>query len=260
MPLQAYFDNLEPRDPNVEIWRFVPLVFFEDLIANDELYFCRADLFKQDENEGIPPEDYIRRVMGLQRYVLKDETELSHQMGTLAQQREAFYVNCWHLHRYETAEMWREFAQDGVAIRSRYDLLKSIMTSMPDAAHLGVMRYGEDRLNQTGRMNVLQFINTKRKHFESESEVRAILWCPDLFDGGNRHVDTNNFTHSRPLPENPRHQWVHEFKRRRIDLTALITGIVVSPWAKPQVLETVRQWVRAKNHTYLVQRSNLAIC
>jgi len=260
MPLQPYFDNLEPDSPDVEIWRFLPFVFFEDLMANDELYFCRADLFKQDENEGIPPDDYVRRVMGLQRYVLKDETELSHQMGTLAQDREASYVNCWHLHRHETVEMWEDFAKDGVAIRSRYDLLKSVMDGMLDMAHLGLMRYGEERLNQTGRINVLQFINTKRKRFERECEVRAILWCPDWFAGGNRHFDMNNFPHSRPLPENPRHHWVHEFKRRRIDLKALITGIVVSPWATKEVFEAVKQWVQVKNHSYEVRQSDLNNC
>ncbi|MBV9769361.1 MAG: hypothetical protein JOZ32_07310 [Bryobacterales bacterium] len=67
MSLQSYFDNLEPDSPDIEIWRFLPFKFFEDLMATEELYFCRADLFKQDEREGIPPENYIRRVMGLQR-------------------------------------------------------------------------------------------------------------------------------------------------------------------------------------------------
>jgi hypothetical protein len=88
----------------------------------------------------------------------------------------------------------------------------------------------------------------------------AILWCPDPFAGGNRHFDMNNFPRSRPLPENPRHQWVHEFKRRRIDLTALITGLVVSPWATQEVFEKAKQWVQVKNHSYEVRRSNLAIC
>lgn len=260
MPLQSYFDNWEPDAPEVEIWRFMPLMFFEDLIANDELYFCRADLFKQDEAEGIPPENYIRRVIGLQPYVIEDERSVSNWMGTLAQDREAFYVNCWHLHRHETAEMWRDFAKDGVAIRSRYDLLKSVMDSMLDTTHLGLMRYGEERLNRTGRMNVLQFINTKRKCFERECEVRAILWCPDPFAGKNRHIDVNNFPHPRPLPENALHHWVHPFKRRRVDLKALICGIVVSPWASEEVFEKVKAWVRVKNHSYEVGRSNLAIC
>jgi hypothetical protein len=155
--------------------------------------------------------------------------------------------------------MWGDFAKDGVAIRSRYDLLKSIMDDMLDTAHLGLMRYCEERLNQR-RINVLQFINTKRKRFKGEREVRAILWCPDLFAGGNRHFDVNNVPHCRPLPENQRHPWVHEFKRRRIDLKALITGIVVSPWATKQVFETVQQWVNVKNHSYEVRQSNLKIC
>jgi hypothetical protein len=130
MALQSYFDNLEPESPDEEIWRFLPFALFEDLMANDELYFRRADLFKQDETEGIPPEDFIRRVMGLRPWVLDDERQLSHQMGMLAQDREAFYVSCWHQYRHETAEMWRDFAKDGVAIRSRYDLLRSIMDCM----------------------------------------------------------------------------------------------------------------------------------
>jgi len=228
-------------------------------MANDELYFRRADLFTQDENEGIPPEDYIRRVMGLQRHLSEDERQLRHWMGTLAQDREAFYVNCWHLHRHETVEMWKNFAEDGVAIRSRFDLLKSLMDGMMDSAYLGLMRYGEERLNQTGRINVLQFINTKRKLFEGEREVRAILWCPDPFAARNRHFDLNS-PHSRPLPENPRHHWVHDFKRRRVDLKALITGVVVSPWAAKEVFGKVEHWIQVKNHSCEVRRSNLAIC
>ena len=66
----------------MEIWRFLPFAFFEDLMANDELYFCRADLFKQDESERIPPEGFIRRVMGLRRLILEDEWQLIHQMGS----------------------------------------------------------------------------------------------------------------------------------------------------------------------------------
>jgi hypothetical protein len=259
MPVESYFDNLDPDGPNVEIWRFLPFAFFEDLMANDELYFCRADLFNQDETEGIPPEVFIRRVMGLRRWVLEDERQLSHRMGILAQGREAFFVSCWHLYRHETVEMWRDVAKDGVAIRSSYDRLKLTMDCMLDSTHLGLMRYGEERLYQTGRVNVLQFISTKRMCFEAEREVRAIVWCPDPFSAGNRHFDKSNFPHSRPLPENKRHHWVPEFKRRRIDLQKLITGIVVSPWATDDFMEMAKSWAKVKNHQYEVPRSHLAI-
>ena len=258
MSLHSYFDNLEPDSPDAEIWRFMPVEYFEDLMANEELRFTRADCFKQDETEGIPPEDYLRRVMGLRRYVIEDEVTLSHHIGTLAQDRERYYVQCWHLHRHETLEMWQGFAENGVAVRSRYDLIKSVMAGMLlDRTHLGLMRYGDERLHQTGRVNVLQFIHTKRKAYEGEREVRAII--EGEFAGDNRHFDANNYPHSRPLPENPRPSWVHGYKRRRIDVTALVTGVVVSPLATDEVLGVVKHWVQVKKHSYDVRLSNLTI-
>ena len=56
----------------------MPLERFQDLMANEELCFCRSDLFAQDDEEEIPSERYLRLVMGSQRYVLDDERELNH--------------------------------------------------------------------------------------------------------------------------------------------------------------------------------------
>src|SRR5260370_18690312 len=138
MRIEFYFSQLEPTE-DTEIWRFMPLNRFEDLMANEELFFCRADLFKQDENEGIPPEDYLRKAFNLRRYDVQDEKTLLHQMGTLAQEREMFYVSCWHLARDEKAEMWKEFAESGVAIISRYGLLKATLDGLMDKFHLGLV-------------------------------------------------------------------------------------------------------------------------
>jgi hypothetical protein len=254
----SYFDNLEPDKPEAEVWRFIPFAFFEDLMANEELHFTRADRFPQDEQEGIPPENYIRHVMGLRRFHPEDEMTLRHHMGSLAQDREWFFVVCWQLFRGETYEMWKKFGEFGVAICSTYSRLKSCLDGMLDRTHLGVMRYGEKRLYQTGRVNTLQFINTKREQYETEQEVRAIVECPDPFDGGNRHFDINNVPHSRPLAENPLHSWVHAFKRRRIELGALLTGVVISPFADQDALAKAKQWVSVRKHEY-VRRSVLAI-
>src|SRR5260370_40916872 len=92
MPIYSYFDNLEPDDPDAEIWRFMPFKFFEDLMATDGFHLTRSDLFPQDEQEGIPPENYIRHVMGRRRYDPGEETRLKHHLGLLAQNREWVYV------------------------------------------------------------------------------------------------------------------------------------------------------------------------
>jgi hypothetical protein len=256
MPIQSYFDQKEPPE-DVEIWRFMSLRKFQDLMATEELYFCRADLFPQDKNEGIPPEEYLRLVMGLDQYVLEDEKELNHQMGSLAQFREMYYVNCWHLFRRETPEMWEEFGKNGVAICSRYELLKSALNGMLDRTYLGLVQYGDQHLTRTRRINTLQFISTKRIEYKDECEVRAFLEAPDPLDGGNRHFGENNWPHRDPLPENPRHHWVHDSKRRRIDLRALIVGIVVSPSTPKEISDEVKLWINVKQHSYPVRKSEL---
>jgi hypothetical protein len=141
MPIESYVGQLDP-DGDPEIWRFFPLNRFEDMIANDELFFNRADRFPQDDNEGIPPEDYLRKVFNLRRYDIADEKTLIHHTGVFAQDREAFYVTCWHLARTEQQAMWRDFG-NGVAIVSRYGMLKTVLDAQLDRTYLGLVRYGE---------------------------------------------------------------------------------------------------------------------
>jgi hypothetical protein len=63
MPVVSYYSQKEPAGEAV-IWRFMDLRKFRDLMASEELYFRRADLF-EDETEGLPPEQYVQRVLGL---------------------------------------------------------------------------------------------------------------------------------------------------------------------------------------------------
>jgi hypothetical protein len=82
MPVLPYSNRLEPAN-DAAIWRFMDLRKFRDLMASEELYFRRADLFT-DKSEGLPPEDYATRVLGLNPYDVGDRTELKHHLGSLA--------------------------------------------------------------------------------------------------------------------------------------------------------------------------------
>lgn len=98
--------------------------------------------------------------------------------------------------------------------------------------------------------NALEFITTKQAKYSADREVRAILTVYDPLAGGNRHFDLNNVTHPEPLDANPRHSWVPDCKRRRINLRALITGVVVSPWAEPDAVEEINLWVKNKGEGF----------
>jgi hypothetical protein len=240
MPVLPYYSQKEPSSDAV-IWRFLDLCKFRDLMANQELYFRRADLF-DDQSEGLPHEQYVRRVLGLDPYEIKDERALNHHLGSLAQSREMYFITCWQLHGEEDLAIWEQYAPKGVAVVSTYSLLKDSLAAMPDDTHIGLIQYGTAHL--TNRFNAMEFITTKQQKYAAECEVRAILISINPLEGGNRHFDINNFPHRVPLDVNPRHPWVHEYKRRRISVRDLLRGIVISPWAEPDEVEEIELWVK----------------
>ncbi len=251
MSAETFVDGLEPRDPNAAIWRFVNRSKFEDLIRTGELYFCRADRFK-DESEGLPPEDYVH-VLGLNPLDIRDRQQLNNEIGAIAQFREGFYVNCWYLFAEETATMWKNYGQEGVAICSRYGLLKSALASCPYRALLGLVRYGSRHL--TG-WNIIRFITTKQERYKHEQEVRAILWMPDQYAGINRHFDENNRAYPHPLTPPP--DRVPDHQRCKVDLQSLITEVVVSPFAADGLLADVKRLISDAGLCIPVRSSGLA--
>jgi hypothetical protein len=250
MPVEKYPDQIEPPDDAV-IWRFMKMNRFSELIASGEFYFCRADRFS-DESEGLPPEEYLP-ILGLNPLDLNDRRQLDDSIGCMAQFREAFYINCWHLFREETCKMWKEYGEDGVAICSRYGLLKAALNRLADRAYIGQIRYGSKHL--TG-WNTLRFITTKQLKYADEREVRAFLWIIDPYAGINRHYDLENRIHTRPLTPPPADR-VADGHLRKIDLHQLITEIVVTPWAAPCTMGEVSDILQGNGYTIPFQPSAL---
>jgi hypothetical protein len=176
---------------------------------------------------------------GLHPLDIQDRFTINNSVGSVAQLREAFYINCWHLFREETCKMWKEYGKDGVAICSQYKLLKAALEQMPDRAFLGMVRYGPQ---QIARWNLFQFIFTKRREYADEQEVRALLWIIDPHAATNRHIDEDNRVHTRPLIPPP--DSILPGQRRKLDLKALLTSIIVTPWATSDTLDEITQFVR----------------
>ena len=166
MPVLPYYTQKEPPSEAV-IWRFLDLRKFRDLMANQELYFRRADLF-DDQSEGLPPEQYVRRVLRLDPFDIKDQVSLNHHFGQLAQSREMYFITCWYLYREEDLAIWEQYAPDGVAVTSRYGLLKESLAGIPDDTYIGLIRYGTAHL--TDRFNAMEFITTKQGKYAAESD------------------------------------------------------------------------------------------
>jgi hypothetical protein len=250
MPVEPFVDDRKPTDPRSSIWRYIEFWKLQDLVQTRQLYFRRSDKL-EDEHEGLPPSEY-ERVLNLSRFDLDDIRERDHDIGSLAQFRQSLYVNCWHLDIGETATMWARYGKDGVAIVSRYDLLKQVLHPLRDKVMIGLIRYGTKHM--TG-WNVIRFITTKREEYSPEREVRAMIWLTDTGDGINRHFDLNNRPHDRPIYDPP--PTLPEGIRRDIDVASLITEVVVSPFAPTGRLEEVRTVLAASGVVAGVRESSL---
>jgi len=108
MPVQLFTDGIEPAGQDAPVWRFLDMERFKDLFTTSELYFNRADRFPQDDQEGLAPEDYLP-ILRLNWYELNDAMKLNEAIAFLRQQRESFYISCWHLFQGESGELWTKF-------------------------------------------------------------------------------------------------------------------------------------------------------
>ena len=254
MPVVPHEACSEP-DPSAVICRFIDLKKFRDLFANEELYFRRTDLFKEsDPEEALPPDDYVRQMLNLRKYDIGDELKLNNDQASNRQFSEARYIQCWQIFEGETLDMWARYG-GGVAIFSRFEPLRTALNTMLDEITVGLVRYGD---NGPIRYNVMNFLFMKRKHHDKERELRIALTCYDPVCGNNRHIGLNGFPNREPLDdENPLHEWVHECKRRRIDLKTLVTEVRLSPWATDDEIDEVNLWIKNRAPDCPVTRSEL---
>jgi hypothetical protein len=244
MPIESYDRQLLAPAANSPLWRFMPLVFFQDFMANEELYLRRCDKYaKDDPFDGIPSDEYISRQRGLRRGHPETERTLDAEQGSNRLFTEMFYLSCWNLYKPEhEMQMWQGYAPQGVAVKTTFGRLRAAVDKFPDRMFMGVVRYGDE--NMTGD-NISQALFTKRPKFHWENEVRIALWMPDPKGGQAWNYDENNVPHRHALDiyKDMRHSWAHEYKRRRFLLKDVITGIVISPWAPPEVIkEVTEEW------------------
>jgi hypothetical protein len=82
-----------------------------------------------------------------------------------------------------------------------------------------------------------------------------VLWVEDPLAGINRHFDSENRAHPRPLTPPP--DRVLEGHRRKADLQKLVTGVVVTPWASTATFDETNQLLQSNGYTIPVHRSEL---
>lgn len=179
-----------------KLWRYTDFTKYVSLLSTRGLYFARADCFK-DTFEGAkgirtnkekwdnyyldffreairnPPEgnvlEYSPEEVETEAKRLLDDFDRSGEFC-----KKHTFINCWHENEHESEAMWRLYSsvlENAIAIRTSYDSLYRALGRNPGIS-IGRIKYIDFRKICAG-VNVAYW--RKRKSFEHEKEVRAIL-------------------------------------------------------------------------------------
>jgi hypothetical protein len=170
-----YQDNTDfdrPASNEAKIWRYMDLAKLVWMLNHRCLYFTNVDKLKiEDPFEGsCQPSKLLKSVP---EPMAKD---FARKMGSCGP---PLTVNCWHINEGESAAMWKLYAGEskGIAIQSTFGRMVNAFEEFPDSVHIGKIRY-IDYQNETFKSepNIFEPILTKRKSFEHEKELRAVIW------------------------------------------------------------------------------------
>jgi Protein of unknown function (DUF2971) len=205
----------------LKIWRYVDLPKFVNMLSTGTLHFACVSSF-QDPYEGWLPRSYIEAMVNLIRTpldqmrqtqnhmvalnpnpalhcalenILQDAERKMHVPRVLKEVNEKFGASCWHINEGESEAMWRLYGPTGagIAIESTRERLDAAMKdSAPHPVHIDPVRYMDfdnDPIDKGGHRHLMGFI--KRKSFEHERELRALVMLPEPGKGASVPCDMN---------------------------------------------------------------------
>ncbi len=167
-----------PADPDVPIWRYMDFTSFIAMLEYRGIFFPRADQVS-DPYEGAisrASDEYRRRLRSeLRREGLQLPPAQFRNLDDLYRRLRALtFVSAWHMNRHESAAMWAQYgpARGSVAIQSTYRKLRRALGAH---AHIGAVRYINEHGESQPEISPLWRFMYKRKSFEHEHELRAVI-------------------------------------------------------------------------------------
>jgi len=229
---------------STRIWRYMDFTAFVAMLEYRGLYFPRADEFR-DPYEGaisLATRDYrerLRRELHAERVRLpaaafRDPEELHRRL------RAAMYVSSWHMNEHESAAMWSQYGRQrgSIAIESTIERLARLAGR---GVRIGSVQYIDHSSDLRPDINLLWRFMYKRKSFEHERELRAVI----------ADFRTLRIKNGRRSAAPSVGAW------RNLSLDRLITGVRVAPNSPPWLLELVRRVARSYGLHKTVRQSSM---
>ncbi len=215
--------SFTPPPPNAVLWRYLDFTKFVSLLDRNALFFARADRL------GDPFEGSYSKLNKVLRPAIYGDSlppaTIQAFSNFTKEARRFTLVNCWHCSDYESAAMWKLYSRerDGIAIKTDFKAMKDSLTCH-ESVYVGTVRYVDYENTFIDESNIFSAYLSKRKSFEHESEVRALIQDIPSSDGA---VDLSRD--------------IHEIGTYlSVNISALIKEVVIAPYAEDWFIELVQ--------------------
>jgi|GEM_PF-283045 len=230
---------MPPVNSDNPVWRYMDFTKYVSMLENGGVFLPTVAML-EDRFEG----SYGRGNQELRPMIHKHMAPaFGLTAGEMVQRlREHVAVSCWHMNERESAAMWRLYARtdEAVCVQTTFRKLRE---AMGDIARAGMVRYVDYETGWIPESHPLAPFLYKRKSFEHEREVRAIVapaGMEALLKGTRKRKPAAG-------------QWV------KLPVAETIEKVLVAPDAPAWFLELVRQVTAKYEHGAVpVERSALA--
>lgn len=237
-------DFESPKNENTKIWRYMDFTKFVSLLDKSAIFFSRSDKL------GDPFEGSYSRANIEQRPTVygksgKAPKELLEGLSKIFQIFPRFtLINSWHLSDYESDALWKLYlkSNEGIAIQSTFKKLKDSLKDKEHSIHIGKVKYLDYKRDWMPEGNSFYPYLSKRKSFEHERELRAVI--QELPSKGSR-ID---FSITPPFGEG---------LYITVDLDVLIDRIYLAPACPKWLFELTKSVTKRYGVDKEVQQSSL---
>lgn len=160
---------IKTPDSSLEIWRYMDLWKFLDILDNSRLFLSQAQQF-EDKLDGRIPSNKLKSAPGFHPLKKLDkfaDTSL----------RRCNYVNCWSSEINETYPLWKVYSdyRTAVAIKTTIGDLINSVSDATEQIYIGKVKYVDPNRTYKFGGNTFQFFFEKRNYFSFENEVRILV-------------------------------------------------------------------------------------
>lgn len=160
--------DIKTPDLTQEIWRYMDLWKFLDILDNSRLFLSQAMQF-EDKLDGRIPNHKVK---------LLDDKHLLKQLDDYSafSLKRSNYVNCWSSEVSENYHMWKVYSdyRTAVAIKTTVGDLINSLSEEEKNIYIGKINYVDPNKSYEFNGNAIQFFFEKRVYFSFENEVRVL--------------------------------------------------------------------------------------